>query len=228
MVKFREYETALKLRSEGKSYSQIKNELKVAKSTLSLWLRKYPLSKDQIRLLRDVSETRIEKFRQTMQRKKEIRLEGYYSEEAKNWLPLSKRELGLAGLFLYWGEGSKYDNATLCIANTNPQIILFSLFWMTIGLMVPKSKIKVRLHLYSDMNVNQETDYWANLLSLPKSQFSKPYIKKTTRAGLDRKGFGHGTCNLQVFSKVLKDRVLMSIKAIAERYSPEDINSELV
>lgn len=221
MVKFKEYKTALELRKEGKSYSQIKRELKVAKSTLSLWLRKYPLSKDQIRLLRDINETRIEKFRQTMQKKKEERLGSYYAEEAKRWLPLSERELGLAGLFLYWGEGSKYDNATLCIANTNPQIIKFSLFWIISALGVQKSQVRVLLHLYSDMDVNQETDYWANLLGLPKFQFSKPYIKKTTRSGLDRKGFGHGTCNLRVFNKALKDKVLMAIKAVADGYGGE-------
>lgn len=220
-MKRKEYETALQLRKEGKSYSQIKKELKIAKSTLSLWLRKYPLSKDQIRLLRDINETRIEKFRQTMQRKKEERLESYYEVEARRWLPLSGRELHLAGLFLYWGEGTKYDSGTLCIANTDPQVIKFSLFWMTCALKVQKSRIRVLLHLYSDMNINLETDYWANLLGLPKSQFSKPYIKITTRAGLDRKGFGHGTCNLMVFDRILKDTVLMTIKAVADEYGGE-------
>lgn len=158
-----------------------------------------------------------------MLKKKEERLGNYYKEGKKKWLPLSKRELCLAGLFLYWGEGSKYDNGSFCIANTNPQIIIFSLFWLTYTFAVPKFKIRILLHLYSDMDIDRETEYWSNLLDLPKSQFSKPYIKENKLSSLDRKGFGHGTCNLMVFNKILKDKILMAIKAIADRYGRETL-----
>lgn len=57
---------AIKMRLEGKSYSQIKEHVKVSKGTLSLWLRKYPLSQEHMRELRDFSEKRIENFRRTM------------------------------------------------------------------------------------------------------------------------------------------------------------------
>src|SRR3989344_6276254 len=120
MSKIKIREQALRLREQGKSYSQIRTSLGVSKSTLSLWLRQYPLNKKQIRLLRDSSEVRIEKFRQTMQAKKESRLDNIYSKAKGEILPLSKRELLIAGVFLYWGEGSKNLPGALSIRNSDP------------------------------------------------------------------------------------------------------------
>ncbi|MCX6713082.1 MAG: helix-turn-helix domain containing protein, partial [Candidatus Vogelbacteria bacterium] len=60
---------AVKLRLEGKSYSEIKNLLGISKSTLSGWLEDYPLSKERIKELRDWNPRRIENFRNTMRNK---------------------------------------------------------------------------------------------------------------------------------------------------------------
>ena len=71
---------ALELRKQGKSYSQIKQELALSKSTLSRWLKKYPLSKERILELRGRSPVRIEKYRNTMIRKRENKLICEYME----------------------------------------------------------------------------------------------------------------------------------------------------
>ena len=47
---------ALILRKQELSYSEIKKRLNVSKSTLSLWLRNYPLSKEKINELRGNNE----------------------------------------------------------------------------------------------------------------------------------------------------------------------------
>ncbi len=213
----------LELRKLGKSYSQIKAELGVSKSTLSVWLRKYPLSKEQIRLLRDVSEIRIEKFRQTMQLKREARLLSYYNEVKGTILPFSKRELLIAGLFLYWGEGGKTLRNQLSITNTDPAVLQFSLYWMIKALDISKDKIQVFTHFYDDMVVDDEINYWSKILKLPKNQFGKPYIKESKRINLDQKGFGHGTCGLRVSNTVIKEKILMTLKVISE-YSGEYIS----
>src|SRR6266542_3388410 len=91
---------AIQLRLTGNSYTKIKNELNVSKSTLSLWLRNYPLSEDQLNLLSQDREQRIERFRQTMQNKKNRRLESRFSEATKTLLPLTTKEIYIIGLFL--------------------------------------------------------------------------------------------------------------------------------
>lgn len=216
MARVEDRRRALELRKEGKSYSQIKSELGISKSTLSEWLRKYPLSNDQIRLLRAVNPIRIERYRQTMQRKRDKKLKEYYLEAEKFLLPLTKKELFIAGLFLYWGEGGKTSRGTLSINNTDPYVLKFSLFWMRKALLIPKERIKVYLHLYSDMNIHEELVYWSEELNIPLSQFMKPYIKQSKKADLDQKGFGHGTCGLRVLDTIIKEKTLMSIKVAAD------------
>jgi hypothetical protein len=216
MTKILDKRKALELRRLGKSYGQIRQELGLSKSTLSVWLRKYPLAQEQIRLLNGSNQARIEKYRQTMRLKREKRLKKHYKKVKKMLLPFSKRELFIAGLFLYWGEGGKTERGAVTISNTDPAVLKFSLLWMEQALDIPKEEIKVLLHLYNDMVIEQEKEFWSKILHIPRSQFVKPYIKKSKRADLDEKGFGHGTCNLRVYNTVIKERISMGIKAVAD------------
>src|SRR3990167_5918741 len=123
MARLKDLERALALRKGGKSYSQIRNETGVSKSTLSYWLRDFPLSADRIRELRDWNEKRIEKKHAKKRSNKKKKLLSVYTEQKKILIPLRSRDLFLAGLFLYWGEGSKSRESRLSISNTNPAII---------------------------------------------------------------------------------------------------------
>lgn len=214
MAKVEARQHVLRLRQQGKSYNQIREQVKVSKSTLSRWLHDYPLSSARVRELRDVSESRIEKFRKTMQKKRATRLNLYYIEEKARLLPLSEKELLLAGLFLYWGEGNKASRQTVAIYNTDPALMKFALHWLKGSLKVPQNKIRIRLHLYSDMNIEQEIFFWHRTLSMPKSAFTRPYVKTNKLAKLDRKGFGHGTCGLVVHNTFLKEHIMMALKAV--------------
>ena len=220
MARLRDHQKALELRTQGMSYSQIRDILGVSKSTLSPWLKDYPLSKERIGELRDHNEKRIERFRQTMQKKRNDRVEGVYTVQKKKLLPLSKRELLIAGLMLYWGEGTKSGTSALLLANTDPAMIKFFMRWIDKSFGISKNMLRIRLHLYKDMLVKDQLRYWSRELKIPTSQFSSPYIKKTTSVRINHKGgFGHGTCNIGVNSVPLKEKVLMSIKAIADAYA---------
>lgn len=220
MARLEDHHKALELRKQGMSYSQIKSILGVGKSTLSPWLKDYPLSRERINELRGHSEQRIERFRQTMRKKRSDRLAGVYALQKKTVLPLSRQELFLAGLMLYWGEGTKAGMSALFLANTDPSMIKFFIRWVTQSLGIPKSRLRIRLHLYQDMEVKKELAYWSQELKIPISQFSSSYIKKTSSERINYKGgFGHGTCNIGINSVFLKEKVLMSIKAITDAYS---------
>jgi len=214
---------AIELRKLGKTYSEIREELVIPKSTLSDWLKTYPLSLEEKNLLEESRKRRkyfsIEKVRLVKQKKREERHKNTYLFEQRKWLSLTKRELELAGLFLYWGEGNKRLNGPVSLNNTDPQVLKFTLYWLQYGLGISRNKIKVMVHLYRDMDVEQELRYWSTELNLSLSQFSKPYIKDSKRSEIDQKGFGHGTCGLVVNSVLLKERVMMAIKAIADSYS---------
>lgn len=211
------------LRKQGKTYSEIKRRLNIPKSTLSDWLSKYPLTQEQLRAIEKSSqknkEIGIEKCRLTKQRKREERLKKTYRDERGNLLPLTEKEIYLVGLFLYWGEGFKNLKGAISLSNTDPKVIKFFLFWLTKGLKISINKIKVHLHLYDDMNREEMLNFWSKELGIPKSQFSKPYIKKSKRVNIDQKGFGYGTCNLVVCDTRLKEKIMMGIQAIADYYT---------
>lgn len=223
MTKTTERRRVIKLRKLGATYSDIRAELNISKSTLSDWLRSYPLTKKQIDLL-EKRKTRnkklaIERYISTMQMKREKRFSILFKEGKKRWKSLNERELELAGIFLYWGEGNKRMNGPIAINNTDPNVLKFTLYWLKIALKIPINKIKVHLHLYSDMNKESERKYWNRELNIPLSQFSKPYIKSSKRSDIDQKGYGHGTCGIAVSNVRLKERIMMDIKAISEYYS---------
>lgn len=219
MARLRDREKALSLRKQGMSYSQIKKILKVSKSTLSLWLREHPLSKQRVRELRDWNEQKIEKYRETMRQKRETRLNQFYKEQKELLFPFSRRELFLAGLFLYWGEGSKSHLAEVSVSNNDPSIIRFFINWLGKSLLVPKERLKIQLHLYNDMDIDKELDFWSRMLNIPLNQFNRPYIKKTSSVRINHKGgFGHGTCNVRIGGARLAEKVHMAIKAIANKY----------
>ncbi|MDO8663645.1 MAG: helix-turn-helix domain-containing protein [Candidatus Wildermuthbacteria bacterium] len=219
MARLKDREKALALRKQEMSYSQIKKILKVNKSTLSIWLKNYPLSKERISELRGRNEKRIERYRETMRRKREYRLRGFYKEQEKLIFPMSKREEFLAGIFLYWGEGTKSHPAELSVSNTDPSIIKFFISWLAKNLFIPKEKIKIQLQLYADMETDREINFWSEALNIPHSQFAKPYIKKTSSKRINHKGgFGHGTCLARTGNARLSERILMSIKAITHHY----------
>ena len=223
MARIKDRQKVIILRKNGKTYSEIKRELGIPKSTLSNWLSKYPLTRDQLKAIEKTSkrnkEVGVEKCRMTKRKKREKRLREIYIKEKSKLLPLTKREIYLIGLFLYWGEGLKDIKGALSLSNTDPSVIKFYLYWLVKNLGIPKKKIKVGIHLYVDMDVEESLNYWSRELQLSRNQFSKPYIKKTKKADIDQKGFGYGTCNLILADVRLKERVMMGIKAIADYYA---------
>lgn len=217
MARYKDKEKARSLRKEGKSYSEIKDILKVGKGTLSAWLADMPLTKEQMSHVRDWNPRRIENYRATTQRKREARMLLSYHKAKKEIRTLSKRELFLTGLFLYWGEGTKSTRGTVGLSNTDPTMILFFLQWLAL-MGVDKERIRIKLHVYSDMEVHEEMLVWSRELGIPLSQFRKTYVKTSAMTGLTyKKGFGHGTCNVIFENMPLWEYIMSALKYLGEQ-----------
>lgn len=219
MARHADRERAIELRLTGMSYSQIKEAIGVSKSTLHYWLRDYPLGEERIRALRDWSAQRIERCRETKARKKEERLAVVYERIDQEIGILSDREIFIAGMFLYWGEGSKTANYTVAVTNTDPAMLRFFLRWLQV-IGADLSKLHGRLHLYSDMDLEAQTILWSRMLGVPKEIFRNPYIKDNSSSKRKNyKGrFGYGTCSLVINKKEIADQVLSGIKVLRNRY----------
>jgi transcriptional regulator with XRE-family HTH domain len=215
MARREDKQKALVMRKRGMSYSQIKERLGISKSTLSGWLYNMPLSERRIRELQADSPIRIERYRNTMQAKKEARLKEVYAKVSQDIGNLSKRDVFLAGLFLYWGEGTKASNCSTVLTNTNPDMIKFFIKWLEL-FGIKRKNLKIKLHLYSDMNIKENLDFWSKELRIPISQFKKPYIKKTSFKSITYKnGFGKGTCCVMFDNRDLWEYITMGLKYVS-------------
>lgn len=203
---------AIQLRMQGLSYSQIKESIKISKGTLSAWLKEYPLSEERIKALRGNNPKRIERFRNTMAAKKEERLRISYKKVAHDLGALNNRDILVAGFFLYWGEGSKTSAATTALTNTNPAMLIFFIKWLKL-LGVKKSDMRVKLHLYSDMDIEKTKTWWSKKLGIPLVQFRKSYVKDSPQSSAVYKGyFRYGTCTVIYDDVALLNYILMGLK----------------
>lgn len=209
-------EEVVQMRLKGLSYSQIRSKVRVSKSTLSVWLEKYPLSSERIKELRDWNPRRIENCRNTKFKNREKKLENVYKDISNEIGKLSKRDLFIAGLFLYWGEGTKASRDMVAFTNTDPTMIKFFIKWIE-SLGIPKERLKVKLHLYKDMNTNEKTKFWSKTLNISEKNFRKPYIKDSKFSSLTYKNtFGQGTCTVIYGSSDLYNKITMGLKYMRE------------
>lgn len=219
MADFKRKHKAIVLRKKGYSYSQIKAKLGLSKGTLSEWLRPFPLSPERIKELNANSPIRIEKYRNTMARKRQLKLDNAFQIAKKDIGDFTKRELFIFGFVLYWAEGAKTRVSSVALGNTDPAMLKFFIKWLKL-LGVPKDKLTIKLHLYKDMNKKKTISFWCKILNVKSSQFIKPYVKDSKTTDLSYKnGFGHGTCNIVYDNAEISRYVLMGMKYLIETVS---------
>jgi len=177
---------AVKFRKEGLSYSEIQNKIKVPKSTLSFWLKKIRLSKQQSQRLR---QKRSEAARKGSQKKTLLtfkKIQEIKIASAKDIKIISKRELWLMGIILYWrarlSNGGKNDmRKGVHFTSTDPDLIKLFLKWLfDIGGLEKEEvgfDIFARKHRYNTKD--KLTTYWSKITKFPKKSFKNIYFQKT-------------------------------------------------
>ena len=205
--KSEEKKEAIRLRKQGKTYSEILAVIPVAKSTLSLWLREVGLSTQQHQ---KISAKKIAASKRGGATKKQQRIDRYESlfEKAKSEITsISKRELFLIGVVLYWAEGAKekYERpgSGYRFGNMDPKMILLVMRWLTEVCKIPKSMIVFDLYLHRnhEYRLAQITSYWESVLDIPKGSVARVYYKNNELRPTNRKNVGetyHGLMRLSV------------------------------
>ena len=174
-----------------------------------------PLSRERVNELRGNSERRIERYRATRAKTRDERLEECYKKVAVRIDTLTARELYISGLILYWAEGTKAAKGSIYMTNTDPAVLKFFIRWM-LSLGVELHRLKGYLHLYADMDITMETEFWARELGMSTTVFRKPYVKESFHdKRKNYKGrFGHGTCNVYLNDARLYEEIMAGIEYI--------------
>lgn len=218
MARTKDRLSAVALRRKGYSYSQIKAELGISKSTLSNWLRDMPLSSSRLRALRDTNQLRIEKSRLTKLATKTKRRQTVYEKVASD-IESSQDKNFVAGFYLYWGEGTKSAEYTVAITNTDPAIVVCYIEWLKL-LSIDITKLSCKLHLYSDQDETALKNFWTKKTGIPKSKYYKSYVKNARQADITYKGmFGFGTCTVFYLNRDIYEYVLAGVEYLRNKYT---------
>ena len=104
------------------------------------------------------------------------------SYKIKGTLSTSEIELKIAGVMLYWAEGYKTSKSKgVDLANADPFMIETFVKFLRVICGVDHRRLRVLLYCYSNQNTEQLIDFWSKLTKIPKSQFTRPYIREDFR-----------------------------------------------
>jgi hypothetical protein len=179
-AKVREKELAIELRKKGLSYRDILEQVPVAKSSLSLWLKDLPLTEEEKRYLKKRKSLNISRGRinaAVANRRNRLKREQIFLQEAKTeFITLSPDPFFHIGVALYWAEGVKRNNF---FAFTNSDIDMIKLFVRWIERFVGVSREDLHLQLYIHKPYAHENceEYWSLELGIPMNAFRKTVFK---------------------------------------------------
>ncbi|MEI7810632.1 MAG: hypothetical protein WCI41_03715 [bacterium] len=223
MAKYGLKEKARKLRREGFTINNIKDELGLSKSTVSMWCKDIVLTEAQYKKIKKEHIFKTQKGRllgAEMNKNKRLNAIKEADVFGKNLIKkISKRELLLIAVALYWAEGSKSEGSTgFQFVNSDPEMILCVKRFLLECLDVKKDDLvcSIQINEIHNKRIDQVLNFWKNLLQLQDSQFRRPYFIKTkTHKIYDNYDTYYGICKLIVRrSSGLKYKMLALIKAI--------------
>ena len=204
MSKIKEKEIARSLRRKGESVNVIAKTLSVSKSSVSVWCRDIVLTKGQRDVLREsmIRGTYYGRMKGAeMNRKKKENRIRYYREKAKEDIGmLSKRDLLVLLVGLYWGEGAKTDNRFI-FSNSDPQMVAVLIYGLQKVWNVRKEDFicRVLINKIHEERNSAVLQFWSNLLNLPPEQFrSTTFIKTSSKKRYENHNRYYGTLKVSV------------------------------
>ncbi|MFA5926025.1 MAG: hypothetical protein WC831_03745 [Parcubacteria group bacterium] len=117
----------------------------------------------------------------------------YFSERGKRDIKqIKKRELFIAGLALYWGEGSKKD-PRVRFYNSDPEIVRFIMKWFRNILNVAEDRfiMYVTINRIHNDRLDDVNKYWSEKTNISIGQFRKPILIKAKNEKIYDNHFQH-------------------------------------
>lgn len=205
MAKFEEKIKARKLRLEGASILEIVQKLDQPKSTVSYWCKNIQLTPRQIeRLVRKRFSAGYKGRLKAAELKRQKRLNEieYLKKEGVKEIgkSLSTRELLLAGLGIYLGEGDKSLSGT-ALTSSDPKIAVFMLKWFKVVCQIPSKDFVLRVGLNEahQQRIVEVEKHWSLSTGIPLDQFTKTtLIKAKTKKVYENPNNYYGTLRISI------------------------------
>lgn len=214
---------ARKLRAKGESVKDIAKKLGVSKSSVSLWVRDIILSVEQLEKLRQKSIKGGELGRLKGSLSQKFRrlelIEGYRKEGLERFKNLSGEEVFVAGISLYWAEGSK-KKREVSFCNSDPNLINFMIYWLKRYFDVPNLRLRAVVGI-NEIHTKRESKvkkYWSEITGVPLEQFRKTSFKRVKNRKIYENFDDHyGTLSIKVLKGAgLCYKILGLIEGLSE------------
>lgn len=214
---------AIELRRRGWSIKDIAKELQVSPSSTSVWCQQIELSENQKKLLftKQVAAGNVGRQRgaEVNRLKRHTAVSLAQKEGSAIVGKISKRDLLMLGIGLYWGEGVKSRSSATALVNADPNIIVLGKQWMEKCLGVQPESFSPYLYINESHShrVAEILRFWIEKLELPSEQFHKPFIvKHKNKKQYDNQDLYYGVLALRVKKGTnLKYRIQGLINACA-------------
>lgn len=127
----------------------------------------------------------------------------------------NEEKLKIAGLMLYWGEGAK-KHQTVDFANSDPQMAKLFITFLRKIYRVNEARLRCQLYCFPGHNIHALTAFWSNLLNVPISQFTKPYVRPD--GGIIHGKMVHGLIHVRYSDIRLLATIIQDIKNYSQLY----------
>lgn len=180
---------AMKLRSEGQTYTEIRNalDLNIPKGTFHSWFKNVILPKDYYSKIANLNRVHLKKARLIAVEISKIKRQEFLSSLDKINFPIADliynpetAKIALAMLCL--GEARKYNSKTssFYLGNSDPRIIIIFLASLKICFDFKLEKVRCTVQCRADQNVESLEKYWMGVTKIPKRLFYKAQIDPRT------------------------------------------------
>jgi hypothetical protein len=186
---------AVALRKEGNTYSEIMKVIPVAKSTLSEWLREVGMVKEVKQIFTEKRRLASLKGGQARRNQRIAVFDRITGIAEKEIGKMTKRELWLLGIALYWAEGSKEKESRpgsgVVFVNSDAEMIVLFLKWLFEICHIPKDEIRCEIYLHDSYKheISRFQKFWSEKTGLPLSYFNNVYFKRN-KINTKRKNIG--------------------------------------
>ncbi|MBL7131663.1 MAG: hypothetical protein ISS45_09750 [Candidatus Omnitrophica bacterium] len=192
---------ACDLRTNGWSIGEISHKMQVPKNTLSGWLKKIQLTKEQKDRIRQkiaASGATGRLLAVKANREKIERWKLGIKGKVKHFGQLVQKdpEIGriICGI-LYLCEGAKYPSSTaMTFGNSDPKIIQTFLYLLRRYFPVREEKLHCRIIPRWDQDLNELQCFWSHITRIPLTNFYKTQPDKRTKGKATNKKDYKGIC----------------------------------
>jgi hypothetical protein len=207
--KVAEQQVARALRAQSRTLNEIATELGVSKSSVSLWVRDVefvPRPRNRGHPAGPFHPMRV---------KKAAEIARCRSEADAFIGAVSDRDLTMFALALYAGEGSKRDGS-LVFANSDPILMRIFVTWLRSELSVEESRLRMKLYLHADLDLEAAIGFWHGVTGVPRSQFNKAY-RAVVDDTMRHNRHVYGCASLVCHSTLVHRRVMAMIGAVTSK-----------